>query len=100
LLSYRLLYDAGSRASVTKGIAAHTPAAFAELHPDDAAGLGVEDGATVRVSTAHGTLTVPARVTTHIRPGVVFVPYLQPDASARELLSVDDPAPAAKVERA
>jgi len=40
-----------------------------ELHPDDAARLGVADGDQVTV----GTLTLPARISTGVAPGVVYV---------------------------
>ena len=49
--------------------------AFAELHPLLAARLGVADGMAVSVSTRRGSLTVPVRVTTTIRPDTVFVPF-------------------------
>jgi len=100
LLTYRLLYDQGSRVRHTQAIGALTPAGFAEINPADAEAAGVADGAAVRVRTRHGAIVVPARVTTDIRPGVVFVPYAQPGVGARELLSVDDQAPAAAVEPA
>jgi assimilatory nitrate reductase catalytic subunit len=49
--------------------------AFVELHPLLAGRLGIDDGASVRVSTRRGTMTAPARVVTTIRPDTVFVPF-------------------------
>ncbi|WP_251076171.1 molybdopterin oxidoreductase family protein, partial [Streptomyces sp. ISL-12] len=45
------------------------------LHPEDAARLGVRDGAAVRVKGAGGEVTVPAEVTDSVRPGVVSLPH-------------------------
>jgi anaerobic selenocysteine-containing dehydrogenase len=45
------------------------------LHPDDAARLGVTDGARVRVTSRVGSLEVAAELTDAIRPGVVSLPH-------------------------
>jgi NADH-quinone oxidoreductase subunit G len=100
LLTYRLLYDEGSRARHTEGIRKLTLAAFVELHPDTASELRLTDGQTVAVSSDHGSITLSARVSARTRPGVAFVPYRQTGPSARELLALGDPAPAVSVEGA
>lgn len=51
------------------------PRCTVHLHPDDAARLGVADGADVDVSSAVGTVTIPAEITEDIRPGVVSIPH-------------------------
>jgi assimilatory nitrate reductase catalytic subunit len=56
-------------------LAAAVPGAFAEVHPLLAERLGVADGELVRLTTARGSLAVPARVTEGIRPDTVFVPF-------------------------
>ncbi|MEV6961616.1 molybdopterin oxidoreductase family protein [Streptomyces sp. NPDC051207] len=45
------------------------------IHPEDAARLGVTDGAPVRVKGAGGEVTAPAEVTDVVRPGVVSLPH-------------------------
>jgi anaerobic selenocysteine-containing dehydrogenase len=45
------------------------------IHPEDAARLGVTDGAPVRVTGAGGEVTAPAEVTDGVRPGVVSLPH-------------------------
>ncbi|MFJ5553490.1 molybdopterin oxidoreductase family protein [Streptomyces sp. NPDC093225] len=45
------------------------------VHPDDAARLGVSDGARVRVTADGGAVEVPAEVTEAVRPGVVSLPH-------------------------
>jgi anaerobic selenocysteine-containing dehydrogenase len=51
------------------------PRCTAQLHPDDAATLGVSDGDPVVVSSRVGEVRVPAEVTDAIVPGVVSIPH-------------------------
>src|SRR5581483_4030861 len=100
LLTYRLLYDDGSRIRRTKGIRELTPGAAAELNTADAQRLGIADGAHVTVSSEHGSVNVRARVTDGIAEGVVFVPWSQWGVSAQALCAWDDPTPAVTVKGA
>jgi ferredoxin-nitrate reductase len=50
------------------------PGAFLEIHPDDAARLGVAEGDIVQVSSRRGTIRVPARLSDTAAPGTVFLP--------------------------
>lgn len=45
------------------------------IHPDDAARLGLADGAAVRVKGAGGEVTAPVEVTDTVRRGVVSLPH-------------------------
>jgi anaerobic selenocysteine-containing dehydrogenase len=45
------------------------------VHPDDAARLGLTNGAPARVASRVGTLEVPVEVTDSIIPGVVSIPH-------------------------
>jgi anaerobic selenocysteine-containing dehydrogenase len=45
------------------------------IHPDDAARRGIGDGATVRVRSRVGEVSVPVELTSDIRPGVVSLPH-------------------------
>lgn len=45
------------------------------IHPDDAAGAGVVDGAVARVSSEAGQLEVPVEVSEEMMPGVVSLPH-------------------------
>jgi len=44
-----------------------------QIHPDDAADRGVDDGEVVRVASARGAVTAPADVTSAVRRGTVFL---------------------------
>lgn len=46
-----------------------------DIHPDDAMKLNICDGAMVRVSSRRGTLTVRAKITEQVVPGLVFMSF-------------------------
>lgn len=46
-----------------------------DIHPDDANALGISDGQIVRVTSRRGTLTVKAKVTAQVVPGLVFMSF-------------------------
>jgi anaerobic selenocysteine-containing dehydrogenase len=46
-----------------------------QVHPDDAARLGLQDGATASVTSRAGELEAPVEVTDAIMPGVVSLPH-------------------------
>ncbi|HEV7523615.1 MAG TPA: molybdopterin-dependent oxidoreductase [Acidimicrobiia bacterium] len=51
------------------------PRCTVHVHPDDAARLGVGDGADVRVSSTAGAIVLPAEVTDAVMQGVVSIPH-------------------------
>ena len=51
------------------------PRCTLHIHPDDAAGLGLTDGAPARVRSRVGEVVIPVEVTDGIRPGVVSIPH-------------------------
>lgn len=51
------------------------PGPFAEIHPDDAARLGVNDGDYLQISSRRGTIQLPARLSDKVSPGMVFLPF-------------------------
>ena len=59
--------------------------AFVELHPDDAARLGVRDRDAVLVASRRGEVRVRARVTAMVIPGVVFMPFHFAEGAANAL---------------
>jgi len=47
----------------------------AHVHPDDAARLGLADGAPARVSSRVGEVEIPVEVTDAVMPGVISIPH-------------------------
>ena len=68
--------------------------AFVEVHPEDARRLGLSNGQRAAVKTEAGVATLSVRITPHIAPGAVFVPFNQPGLAANTLLSGRLTAPA------
>lgn len=47
----------------------------ARVHPDDAAAAGIAEGDLVRITSATGSIEVPATLTDAIVPGAIAVPH-------------------------
>jgi anaerobic selenocysteine-containing dehydrogenase len=47
----------------------------ARVNPDDAAEVGVEDGERCRISSRHGTIELPAKLTDEVKRGTIAVPH-------------------------
>ena len=56
-----------------------------EIHPDDAARLGVAEGQAVRVRSRRGQIEIPARITQRVPPGCVFLAFHYREAPANRL---------------
>jgi formate dehydrogenase major subunit len=72
------------------------PVAVAEIHPDDAARLGLRDDDAVRISSRRGSIVLAARITTKTAPGTVFVPFHFREAAAN-VLTIDALDPYGKI---
>ncbi|MGW7821781.1 molybdopterin-dependent oxidoreductase [Streptomyces puniciscabiei] len=51
------------------------PGPFVEIHPQDAARLGLAEGDSVEVASRRGRAVLPAVVTDRVRPGCCFAPF-------------------------
>ena len=51
------------------------PRCTLQVHPDDAARLGLADGGAAEVASRAGAVTITVEVTEAIRPGVVSIPH-------------------------
>jgi predicted molibdopterin-dependent oxidoreductase YjgC len=72
------------------------PQAYVDVHPADAARLGLTDGQVVRVSSRRGSIVLRAKVTEKTTLGVVFIPMHFHEAAAN-LLTIDALDPQAKI---
>jgi anaerobic selenocysteine-containing dehydrogenase len=52
-----------------------TPRCTVQIHPDDAAELGLTNGGAARITSRVGTVDAPVEITDDIRPGVVSLPH-------------------------
>ena len=72
------------------------PEALVEIHPTDAARIGVKETDVVRVSSRRGTIVLRAKVSYKTTMGVVFIPFHFREAAAN-LLTIDALDPLAKI---
>ena len=61
------------------------PGSFIELHPDDAARLGVRERDKLLITSRRGEIQTLARVTSVVIPGVVFMPFHFAEGAANVL---------------
>jgi formate dehydrogenase len=47
----------------------------ARIHPDDASGVGIEDGGGVRITSPHGSIEIVATITDEVKRGTIAVPH-------------------------
>jgi predicted molibdopterin-dependent oxidoreductase YjgC len=60
---------------------------YLEIHPQDAAHAGIEDGVQVRISSSYGTAIARARITGRVMPGLLFLSFHFPESHANALTS-------------
>jgi ferredoxin-nitrate reductase len=51
------------------------PGPYVEVHPKDAAALGLVEGDLVQLTTRRGTIRLPVRLCDGVSPGMVFLPF-------------------------
>jgi NADH-quinone oxidoreductase subunit G len=88
LVTYPLLVDEGRLSDGADELkAALEEPAFVEVHPEVAEKHGLVDGGRAVVRTDRGEAMLQVRVTEHVAPGALFVPFNQPGLAANTLLS-------------
>ncbi|MHC4982437.1 MAG: formate dehydrogenase subunit alpha [Planctomycetota bacterium] len=78
-------WHTGSLTRRTSPLSRESPEAFVEISPEDAGARGIKPGQAVRVATRRGSITLKARVTSDVAPGVIFIPFHFYEAAANLL---------------
>jgi formate dehydrogenase major subunit len=78
-------YNAGTMTRRTGNLEL-MPSDWLELHPEDAAALGIEEGMQVRVRSRRGEIELPVMVTERIEPGHVFTAFHFPEVRTNLLI--------------
>ncbi len=78
-------WHTGSMTRRTHLLHREEPRSFIELHPDDAARIGVRDRDKLLVISRRGQVHTEARVTAMVIPGVVFMPFHFAEGAANAL---------------
>ena len=87
LVVNRTLYDNGTLVSHCPSLAPLAEPATARLNPAAARELGINDGDTVSVASATGTISIPAIADARVPEGVVVIPHNHSGADPRELIA-------------
>ncbi len=93
---YREHWHTGTMTRRSKALDALASEAFADLHPEDLAMLGVRDGEFVCLRSRRGEIVLRARASTRMTRATVFVPFHFKEAAAN-LLTIDALDPHAKI---
>ncbi|MEM2318712.1 MAG: formate dehydrogenase subunit alpha [Candidatus Bathyarchaeia archaeon] len=61
------------------------PEGYVEINPVDANKLGIVNGEKIKVISRRGEITIKAKVTDKVQPGVVFIPFHYAETAANKL---------------
>jgi formate dehydrogenase major subunit len=78
-------WHTGTMTRRASGLDAREPTPVVEIHPDDAAKMGVSEGDLIRLTSRRNTMVSAARVSERVAPGQVFVPFHFREAAANLL---------------
>jgi len=78
-------WHTGTMTRRATGLDAREPTPIVEIHPHDAAQLGVTEGDLVRLTSRRNTMLTAVRVSERVAPGQVFVPFHFREAAANLL---------------
>jgi predicted molibdopterin-dependent oxidoreductase YjgC len=90
LLVSRRLYDAGITVASSPSLAPLAPGERLHVHPLDLDRLGATTGTSLKVSSAHASLTMQVEADAAVARGVAWLPFNQPGAAAARLLAGAD----------
>jgi formate dehydrogenase alpha subunit len=99
LTTGRVLYHwhGGELTRRAPALLAAYPEALVEISPEDAARLGLTDGAEVQVESRRGTLVAPVIVTDRVGQGVIFANFHFPGSQNANNLTIAALDPLAKI---
>ena len=89
-------YHTGTMSRRADALNAFVNEGYAEIHPNDAARLGLEDEGRVKVRTRRGEIETKVKATERVAEGSVFVPFHFAEAAANRLTN-DALDPKAKI---
>jgi formate dehydrogenase major subunit len=78
-------WHTGTMTRRSEGLDSREPVPVVEVNPADAAGLGVTDGDSVRVTSRRGSLVIGVRVSDRQARGQIFIPFHFREAAANLL---------------
>lgn len=100
LLVGPILYHNGTMSSWSANNLTVAPNGYIAISPEDAGRLGIAEGAPLRVTSAAGSMTGPARISKSLQKGLLFAPHHFRDLNANSLLEGNANVVTVKVEKA
>jgi predicted molibdopterin-dependent oxidoreductase YjgC len=93
------LFHSGSLSTLSPGLSRLRGQSYVEVHPADAARLGLTNYQEVALESKHGKITVKAAISEKVAPGVLFVPYHFGPHGGNQLTGRDLKITQAKIEK-
>lgn len=85
MMAGRSMYHFGSTSTRSENLLGLAPEGRIEVNPQDAAGLKLQDGQRVQVSSPGGSFDAPIKVSNRVAQGMVFVPANFPELGVYRL---------------
>jgi anaerobic selenocysteine-containing dehydrogenase len=92
------MYDRAVGTVASTSLANLAVGAAVYLNPRDAEAIGTAAGRDVRVSTSRTSIVLSVRIDPGVTKGTAWVPFNQPGADVRELISNEQPVVDVRVE--
>ena len=86
LLSGKILFHFGTTSTYAAGPLSVAPKGYVEINPVDAEAAGIADGGKAKVTAGGTSVTLEARVTDTVRPGLLFAPYHFAESNVQALM--------------
>ena len=90
-------FHTGTMTRVSKHLDVEQKTGYVEIHPDDALRIQVQSNDSVLLTSRRGHMEVPARITTDVMPGTLFLPIHFGENPTNILTSADAFDPLAKI---
>lgn len=90
-------FHTGTMTRISPHLDVQQPKGYVDINPKDAEALGVKESDVLLISSRRGEMEVPARLTTSVEPGVVFMPIHFGESPTNILTNADAFDPLAKI---
>lgn len=100
LLAGPILFHSGTTSTWSENNREVSPEGFLELSAADAAAMGISDGVAIRLTSAAGSISGKAKISTRMQNGLVFAPIHFSDLPVASLLDSSANVASVKVEKA
>ncbi|MBO0732459.1 MAG: molybdopterin-dependent oxidoreductase, partial [Acidimicrobiaceae bacterium] len=98
LVVRRTLWDGGTLVQSAPALSSLHPEPAVRVHPDELDRLGIRPGASVRVRSSHGSVTVPAVPDPGLAPGAAAIAFNLPGAHPSALIDAAAPLTTVRLE--